>query len=113
MGPAPPSEPPPTIHRATLASGPSGAVEWEEGELTAEQAVEHRKAGGDIVIRGDNWRANRNKARAVEDAVGPCTEHEPHARAGPMALPHFQQQSTAIAGHTFYERTRRKARRKR
>ena len=109
--PVEPAEPEPTVHEAELASGPSGAVEWG-AELTEEQAVQRRKQGKDIVVRGPKQNVNKHKARQIESAVGPCEEHEPHARAGPMALPHFQQGSPPPAGHSFYERTRRKAKRK-
>jgi hypothetical protein len=112
LQPAPPSLPP-TVHEATLASGPSGAVEWGP-ELTDEETVHRRKKALDIVVRGSNAKANRAKARQLEDAVGtPITEHQPHPRTGPMALPHFHQVSRTPDGHSFYEITRRTARRKR
>ena len=112
--PAPESSEPsdPTIHAAERASGPSGAVEWGE-ERTEEQAVQRRKKGLDIVVRGANQRRNREKARAIEAAVGgPIVHNEPHARAGRFSLPHFHQASRDPEGHSFYELGNRKARRK-
>jgi hypothetical protein len=105
---------PPTIHEAALASGPSGAVEWG-AELTMDQAVNRRRSGEDVVVRGDDEIANRRLARAIEAAVGPATKPQPpHTyAAGPHALPHLHQRSRVPAGHTFYETRNRKARRKR
>jgi hypothetical protein len=106
---------PPTIHEAELASGASGIVNWgAEIDLTA--AVARRLAGLNVVVRGDDLRANRHLAEQIERAVGPCRRQEPHKRhAGPWALPHYQQEKRdppPPGGHTFYETPRRKARRK-
>lgn len=102
----------PTVHRAERASGPDGAVEWWD-ELTLEEAVEERKKGLDVVVRGSKQRSNRSKAREIESGVGtPVTEDAPHAKAGRMALPHFHQTSRSPEGHTFYEGQGRWARRK-
>src|SRR4051794_13298711 len=103
----------PTIHEAERAPGPSGAVEWRE-ELTLQEAIERRRQGLDIVVRGSNQGQNRSKAREIEIGVGtPVTEDQPHAKAGPLALPHFHQVSRNPEGHTFYELGNRKAKRKR
>ena len=111
--PPPPKEEEPTIHEAERASGPSGAVEWGS-ELGETAAVERRKKGLDIVVRGENRKRNRARARQIETAVGtPITEDAAHARAGPLALPHFHQTSRDPDGHTFYETAGVKARRKR
>lgn len=111
--PSPPSSSEPAIHEAGPASGPSGAVEWGP-ELTPEEAIRRRKAGLDIVVRGPNQGKNRQRAREIETAVGvPITEDSPHARAGPLALPHFHQVSRDPQGHSFYELGNRKAKRKR
>ena len=94
---------PPSIHEARLVPGPSGAVEWGK-ELTEPEAVDRRRGGLDVVVRGPNSRANRATARRIEAAVGPAIEDPAHkAYAGPMALPHFHQVSRSPRGHTFYE----------
>jgi hypothetical protein len=85
-----PPEPLPTVHEATLASGPSGAVEWGT-EITIEEAVERRRKEFDVVVRGEDESANRRLAGAIEALVGPATRPQPpHVnRAGRCALPHF------------------------
>ncbi len=103
----------PTIHEAERASGPSGAV-LHGAELTVEQAVARRAAGGDVVVRGDDINANRRLAEQIEAAVGPYLRMAPHRRsAGPLALPHFQQSDPSHPGHTFYETPTVKAQRRR
>lgn len=108
----PPAQPalPPTIHEATLASGPTGAVEYGV-EIDEAAAVAHRKNGGDIVIRGGLTVPNRSLAYKIEAQVGPPSRPQwPHINlAGQMALPHFHQLSRSPAGHTFYETDKRKA----
>jgi hypothetical protein len=104
--------PQPTIHAAECAGGPSGAVLYAE-EIDFDAAVARRRAGGDVVVRGNDVDANRRLAEAIESAVGPCVRSTPHVKAGPLALPHFQPYPRTRAGHTFYEATRKKARRKR
>jgi hypothetical protein len=100
---------PPTIHEAELASGPSGAVlKGAEIDLTA--AIVQRKAGLDIVVCGNDLEANRRVARTIETAVGPCMRQTPHRKAGPDALPHFQQESRPPDGHSCYETQSLKAR---
>lgn len=113
----PPSEPaapapPPTIHEANLASGPSGAVEYG-AEIDEAAAVDRRKKGEDVVVRGNDISANRALARRIEAAVGPPSRPQPPhtGAAGNQALPHFHQQSRSPEGHCFYETDRRKARR--
>jgi hypothetical protein len=64
------------------------------------------------VVCGDDVAANRRLAGAIEAAVGVCQRSDPHRRAGPMALPHFQQDQPPPEGHTFYETANRKARKK-
>jgi hypothetical protein len=92
-----------------LASGASGAV--VRGDmLDFEAAAARRKAGHNVVVCGDDLTANRGLAQRIEAAVGPCIRSAPHRRyAGPMALPHFQQQDTAHEGRTFYETPNRRA----
>src|SRR5438874_2659125 len=92
-----------TIHEAERASGPSGAVEWG-AELDEAAAVERRKKGLDIVVRGESRKRNRAKAMKIETAVGtPIADDPPHPRGGPLALPHFHQASRNPDGHSFYE----------
>jgi hypothetical protein len=102
----------PTVHEAMLASGASGAVEYG-AQLTDADAVLRRGQGLDIVVRGPNGRANRAKARKIEEAVGtPVIEEDRHQNAGPYSLRHFHQVSRSPQGHTFYEdNSGRKARR--
>jgi hypothetical protein len=114
-GPTPspiPSPPSPTIHEAERASGASGAV-LRGPEIDRATAVARRRAGADVVVCGGDTNANRRLAQAIESAVGPATPPQtPHRRAGPLALPHFHQQSHVPDGHTFYETARRKTRKK-
>jgi hypothetical protein len=100
-----------TIHEAELAPGLSGVVEYGK-EIDEPTAVVRRSNGEDIVVRGDHQRANRSRAYRIEARVGPPSPPQsPHiSRAGPMALPHFHQQSRSPKGHTFYETDKRKAR---
>lgn len=101
---------PPSIHEASLASGPSGSV-LRGAELTREIAIARRLTGQDVVICGNDFKANRRLALDIESSVGTCERHEPHdALAGPASLPHFQQKVQPPSGHCFYETSRRKAR---
>lgn len=93
---------PPKIHEATLEPGPSGLV-LRGAELTLEEALGRRKAGGDVVVRGDNLKANERLARQIEAAVGRYKQEPPHKESGPHALPHFQPSPRPPQGHTFYE----------
>lgn len=89
----PESPPPPTLHVAELAPGPSGAVLYGS-EISFDAAVRSRRAGLDVVVRGVDADANRRLAQRIETAVGPPSRPQaPERRAGPMALPHFHQQS--------------------
>ena len=106
--PLPPS---PTIHEAERASGPSGAV-LSGAIIDFDAAVARRQAGFDVVVCGEDVAANRRLAGAIESAVGICQRSDPHRRAGPMALPHFQQDAPPPEGHTFYETANRKARKR-
>ena len=108
-----PVPPPPTLHEAEMAAGPSGAVLWGI-EITLEEAIERRKSGLDIVVRGSDQIANRRAAQAVESGIGEWTgPHFPHRRhAGPRALPHFHQRTRSPGGHSFYELNQTKATKK-
>jgi hypothetical protein len=96
----------PTVHRATLGS--QGRVVRGE-QISKDEAIAERRTGDNIVVCGGPLRANRNLAREIESAVGPCKRQDPHKSAGPYALPHFQQESPPPEGHSFYETDNRKA----
>ncbi len=100
-----------TIHKATRVSGASGAVKYGD-EIDEQTAVAERKQNNDIVVRGDDRLANRKLAQQIENQVGQNRPHFPHSNAGPSALPHFQQQSPPPSGHSFYETSNLKARKK-
>jgi hypothetical protein len=107
-----PPPPPPTVHEAEPASGPSGAV-WFGAEIAFDTAVARRQAGLDVVVRGADTDANRRLAYRIEAAVGPPSRPQaPERRAGPLALPHYHQQSRDPGGHLFYETEHRKARKR-
>ncbi len=103
--------PPPTIHEATLAGGPSGAV-IRGAEIDEATAIAQRQAGLNVVVCGDDIDANREVARRIEAAVGPYKRQRFHTQTGPRALPHFQPVRRPPAGHTFYETSQRKARKR-
>jgi hypothetical protein len=89
--------------------GPDGKV--VRGTMIAEaEAVARRKSGLDIVVCGDDTVVNCQVARAIEDQVGPNYIDGPHLkRAGPHALPHWQQRQPPPEGHSFYETHVRKS----
>lgn len=97
-----PAEVPPRIHEAELASGPSGAV-LKGAEIDVATAIQRRRAGLNIVVCGNDVKANCRLAKQIEVAVGPYEQETPHKRAGPNALPHVQQASRSPEGHSFYE----------
>ena len=106
---AAPAPPAPTIHEAERESGPSGAVLWGR-EIGFQAAVARRQVGLDVVVRGDEIKANAKVAQTIEAAVGAYVRGNPHLQsAGPLALPHFQQQQPPPEGHTFYETNKKKA----
>ena len=99
-----------TIHEADR--GPSKSVEWGP-EIDFAAAVIRRKNGLNVVVRGNDDRANRDLARRIEEAVGPWIEHGAHRTiVGHCALPHFQQQTVPPGEHTFFEEKGYKSRRK-
>src|SRR5438046_2996496 len=92
---APPKSP--TIHEATLASGPSGAV-IKGAEIDFATAAARRQAGLDVVVCSDELSANRSLAKTIEAAVGPPSKpQKPHSYAGPAALPHFHQRTRSTS----------------
>ena len=103
----------PKIHVADAVPGMNGVV-TKVAEIEKQRAIAQRQAGRDVVVCGDDIDANRSLAREIEESasgVGQFQRHEPHPRAGPDSLPHYQPKSRPPAGHTFYETERRKARR--
>lgn len=102
---------PPTVHEATRASGPSGAV-ISGAAIDEATAIARRRAGQDIVVCGDDLKANREMAKRIEAAVGPYEQQRFHRKAGPQSLPHFQQVQPPPGGHGFYETGQRKARKR-
>lgn len=103
-------EPEPTIHEATLPSGGcSGEVLWGN-EISLAEAVARRRAGKDVVVRGENPKLNSRVAEQIEAAVGRYIRCPFHAGAGPRSLPHYHQASRVPDGHSFYEAKTRKAR---
>src|SRR5947199_10426518 len=105
---ATPSSTPQVSRIFTATRGSLGKV-IRGTEITEAEAVAERRAGGDIVVCDGAPRANRNLARRIESAVGPCKRQHPHRRAGPYALPHYQQITPPPEGHSFYETANRKA----
>ncbi len=109
---------PPKIYQADAPANANGAVYYYGPELSVEEAVAHRKSGGNIVVRGGDKKENLRKAQEIEDAVGPWQRDQPHKNsAGAAALPHFHQHPDAEGnrvppGHTFYEVNKSKARKK-
>jgi hypothetical protein len=102
----------PTIHEADLGSGPSGAV-LRGPEIDLATAIARRQAGENVVVCGPDLDANREMAQQIEAGVGPYARGTPHIRtAGPLALPHFQQTDKTRLGHTFYETTQRRSRKR-
>jgi hypothetical protein len=78
-------------------------------EITEAEAVAERLAGRDVVVCGDDLKANRGLAQQIESQVGPYRAGPPHTRLGPYVLPHFQPDPRPPEGHTFYETDKRKA----
>lgn len=95
-----------TIHEALL--GVDGKV-FKGAALTDVAAAARRKVGQDVVVCGDDIMLNQQAARAIENQVGPAVIHGGHVRAGPYALPHWQQKTPPPTGHCFFETDKRKA----
>ncbi len=102
---------PTTIHEAELASGPSGAV-LKGPEIDIAAAIARRQAGLNVVVCGEDIKANSRLAKRIEAAVGSYQQEVAHKRAGPCSLPHFQQEHRSRQGHCFYETSHRKTRKK-
>lgn len=111
-GASAPAAPTSTIHEAELVPGPSGGVQYGI-EIDFDSAVARRRAGMDVIVRGGDGDANRRLAYSIEAAVGPPSRPQPpERRAGPLALPHFHQNSRDPKGPLFYETGQRKARKR-
>jgi hypothetical protein len=101
----------PKIHEATITTGSAGSV-TKGHEITERDAINRRKKGLDVVVCGQDYRANRNLAASIERAatgVGKYIRHGAHPSAGPDALPHYQPKTRPPDGHTFYETKGQKA----
>ena len=73
----------PKIHEAVAPSGSCGEV-IKGSEISKAQAIALRQAGRDIVVCGDDTKANRALAERIEQAaVGPFKVEKPHKNAGP------------------------------
>jgi len=110
MNPAPASAV--VVHEAEPIPGPDGAVEWSDPPISDAAAVSRLQDGHDIVVRGTDHRANRNKARELMVAAyGGFEEDEPHQ--GRMALPHFHPPDHSPEGiHAFFDAPPRHARKR-
>jgi len=78
-------------------------------ELVEEKAIAEYEAGGDVVVCGDDHKANKRQAQMIANAVGPNKRQVPHKKAGPYALPHYQADPRPPEGHVFYETDNKKA----
>ena len=99
----------PIIYEATRATDGSDAV-IRGAELTRDQAIARRKAGGDIVVCGSDTPRNDRLSHDIEEAAAegkPIIYHGPHG--GPLSLPHWQQKVPPPEGHRFHETHVRKA----
>jgi hypothetical protein len=77
-------------------------------------AIARRQMGLDLVVCGDDVKANGRLARQIESAVGTPEMQRPHEDAGPNSLPHYQPETRPPTGHSFYEtgKPQRKARKR-
>jgi len=104
------TNPLPRIFKATFGTG--GDV-VRGSEITEHEAIAERKAGGDVVVCGQDLFENRQLAEQIEKtANGNCKACPPHVAMGPGALPHFQPDPRPPDGHCFYETTTRKSKKK-
>lgn len=100
----------PTIYEATRATDGSDAV-IRGAELTPSEAIDRRKAGGDLVVCGSDTPRNDQLAHDIEEAAAEgraIIYHGPHG--GPLSLPHWQQKVPPPVGHCFHETHVRNAR---
>jgi hypothetical protein len=91
------------VYAAEPMPGPDGTVEWWAPPLSDAAGAARLRGGRDIVVRGPDRRANRNKTRELMNAAyGGFEEDEPHQ--GRMALPHFHPPNHTPEGvHAFFE----------
>jgi len=100
------------IYEAERIAGLDGAVQRGDAPLSEADAIARLQGAEDIVVCGEQRRANRNKARELtEAAFGGFEEDEPHQ--GRMALPHFHPPDRdPDETHAFFEAPPRHARKK-
>jgi len=101
-----------SIHEAEPIPGPDGTVEWWDPPISDVAAIARLQTGQDIVVRGPDRRATRNKARELMVAAyGGFEEDEPHQ--GRMALHHFHPPEHSPDGvHAFFDTPRRYAKKR-
>jgi hypothetical protein len=100
----------PTIYEASTRLTDGAVVKGKE--ITPDEAVKVRMAGGNVVVCGPDHAANMDLAEAIEhNASGKWKRCPFHRSAGPRALPHYQPdpRPPGDEGHTFYETATRKA----
>jgi hypothetical protein len=99
----------PRIHQAALRS--DGSV-VKGAEISEEEAIVHRRSGGEVVVCGSNADANSDLAKKIEQ--GASGTYVRHGKHHPMGLNHYQPQPRpeGATGHTFYETKNSKARRR-
>src|SRR5690349_6927572 len=100
------------VYEAEPIPGPDGTVEWWDSPISDAAAIARLQAGEDIVVRGPDQKANKNKAKELMTAAyGGYEEDAPHR--GQSALPHFHPPNQTPEGiHAFYETTRRRAKKR-
>jgi len=101
-----------TVHAAEPIPGPDGVVEWWGPVISDTTAIARLKLEKDIVVRGPERRANRNKARELMIAAyNGFEEDAPHG--GRMALPHFHPPDHDPEGvHAFFDSPPRHAKKR-
>lgn len=108
---APAPVPAPTVHKAERLSGPDGTLEWWDDPISDAEAIGRLQQELDIVVRGPDRRANRNKARVLTMlAFGGFEEDKPHN--GRMALPHFHPVGRIPEVHAFFDSPPRHAKKR-
>jgi len=102
---------PVVVYEAERIPGPDGAVERGDAPISDDDAIVRLKGGGDIVVCGEERRANRYKARELtEAAFGDSVEDAHHE--GRMALDHFHPGGRTPEVHAFFEAKPRHAKKK-
>jgi hypothetical protein len=73
------SLPPPKIYQADAPANANGAVYYFGVELTVEQAIAHRKSGGNVVVRGSDKKENLRKGITNRDILLSVGDAKPPA----------------------------------